>query len=345
MKRATRVASSILAFAVALGPHASAQERLTVAASSAALPRVNAQSLFEEGVRLSEQNQLEEACQKFEASEALDVAVGTLLRLADCRERTGRFASAWAGFREAGVLARAQGMTDRARIAAVRSAALEHKVARLVLRLPPALPAGFTLKLGETTVPPESWGAPLPLDAGTVRVEASAPGHVTYRRYIAIPADEGARVKVAIPPLESRRAQSEAAPLVRSGAEDEGRAASASRQGAAARIVGMSLMATGGAGLVTAGVLGLVAKQRQDASAPHCPGSPRRCSPRGTELRDESERLASYAIVSAALGGGLLAAGLVVYLTAPNERRRERLALGVAPDTRGGWWLQAAGVF
>ena len=63
------------------------------------------------------------------------------------------------------------------------------------------------------------------------------------------------------------------------------------------------------------------------------------------QLRDESERLATYATVSAAVGGGLLLTGLVVYFTAPSEPSRERLALGVSPDGRGGLAFQAAGSF
>jgi hypothetical protein len=342
VKRVTLVASSVVALAATVAPHLSGQELLASARTGSTLARVNAQTLFEEGVRLSEQNQLAEACEKFEASEALDVAVGTLLRLGDCRERTGRLASALARFREAGSLAASQGMTDRARIAAVRSAALEHKVARLLLRVPPVLPAGYTLKLGEVTVPKTSWGTPLPLDAGTVTVEASAPGYVTYRRYVAIPPEEGARVRIALPPLEPHRASNQRS----RGALSEGLGAPSEEDtGRVARVVGVSLAATGGAGLVTSGVLAVVSKKRHDASDPHCTGIPRDCSPRGDELREESARLLSYAAVSAAIGGSLLVAGLVVYLTAPSERRRDGLALGLSPDARGGWSLQAAGTF
>lgn len=291
--------------------------------------RASAEALFEEGVRLSEQNQLEEACKKFEASEALDVAVGTLLRLADCRERTGRYASAWARFREAGSLAQTQGMTERARIAAVRSAALEYKLARVVLQVPPSPPTGYTVKLSDVTVPSASWGSALPLDPGTVRVEATAPGHVPYRRYVAIPAEEGARVKVALPPLEPeppprvrnivvRSAPPEApAPPPRPPAADPNR-------GYAARVIGLSLAATGGVGLAAGGVLGVIASRRED---------------------DDSERLTTYAATSAAVGGGLLVAGLVVYFTAPTGPSEERVALRVAPDGQGGFSLAAAGTF
>jgi hypothetical protein len=340
------VAAGALSALLATSPSARGQDASTGAGAVTASARASAEALFEEGVRLTEQNQLEEACKKFEASEALDVAVGTLLRLADCRERTGRLASAWARFREAGSLAETQGMKDRARIAAVRSAALERKLARVVLEVPSSPPAGYTLKLGELTVPSGSWGTPLPLDPGTVSVEATAPGHLPYRRYLAIPAEDGARVKVTIPPLEPRRARvtppvvvpvDQEPPLPKSSEETD--------RGYGARVLGLSLAATGGVGLAAGGVLAIVARKRHQDSLGHCSGAPRQCSPQADQLEDESDRLATYAAASAAIGGGLLIAGLVVYFTAPTSTSRERVALGVSPDARGGWSLQAAGTF
>jgi hypothetical protein len=350
VKGAARLTYSVLAASLAFAPALGAEEPAPSPVTISPVARASAEALFQEGVRLSKRNQLEEACKKFAASDALDVAVGTLLRLADCRERTGRFASAWARFREARSLAELQGMTERARIAAVRSAALEHKLARLVLLVPPAPPRGYTVKLGELTVPPDSWGTALPLDAGTVSVEASAPGYVTYRRYVAIPPEEGARVQVPLPPLEPQRAPASPRPAANSDSpakpsEERTSLPRSVSRGYAARVVGASLAATGGVGLATGGVLALVAKKRHDASLERCSGVPRRCSARGEELQDESERFATYAAVSAAIGGGLLVAGLVVYLTAPSERGRKPLAFGVAPDARGGWSLQAAGAF
>src|SRR3954466_12003082 len=71
-----------------------------------------AEALFEEGVNLSERGAYAQACEKFEASEALAVAVGTLLRLGDCYEKTQRLASAWSRFREAASLAQAQAIPE-----------------------------------------------------------------------------------------------------------------------------------------------------------------------------------------------------------------------------------------
>jgi len=60
-----------------------------------------------------------------------DPAVGTLLYLAECLEKSGRTASAWATFREASSAARASGQAERARIGQERASKLESRLVRL----------------------------------------------------------------------------------------------------------------------------------------------------------------------------------------------------------------------
>src|SRR5262245_62214330 len=94
-----------------------------------------AEALFQAGRAHVERGEIADACKKFEASQSLDPALGTMLHLADCYERLGRTASAWAGFESAASLALAARQTRRLEIARTRSRALEPKLSRVELRV------------------------------------------------------------------------------------------------------------------------------------------------------------------------------------------------------------------
>jgi hypothetical protein len=311
--------------------------------SAQADPRA-AEALFEEGVRLADRGAFAPACVKFEASEALDVAVGTLLRLGDCYERTGRLASAWSRFREAASLAQVQAMPERERIANVRADALEPKMARLTITAPPRPPSGYSLQLDGTIVPPASWGMALPVDPGTLTIEASAPGYLIFIRKVAVSRSPGVRVELQVPPLEPEprplpalsrlQAPPGPAPVLPASApgtaSDRGRAAS--DHGYAARVLGATFGVVGGASLAAGGVLAVLAARRNDHSLDYCGNDPRFCTPRGVELRREAGSLADAATLSAASGGALLVTGFVVYTAAPSAHGGERVSVTATPQ-------------
>lgn len=105
------------------------QRRVAVTASTEAQapkltppnPRAaEAEALFEEGRNLMNSGQIAPACEKFEASAAIDIAIGTLLNLANCREMTGDHKAACDNYRKAELLstpgdARASFIETRAR--------------------------------------------------------------------------------------------------------------------------------------------------------------------------------------------------------------------------------------
>jgi thioredoxin-like negative regulator of GroEL len=61
------------------------------------------EGLFAEGKKLAAEGKLAEACPKFLASYNLENRSGALLNLADCYEKTGQLATAWARFLDYGV--------------------------------------------------------------------------------------------------------------------------------------------------------------------------------------------------------------------------------------------------
>ena len=229
--------------------------------------RIAAEALFEQGTSLMSSGRYAEACQKFEASQALDAGIGTLLYLGDCYERSGRNASAWATFREAESLARAANQSDRAQIAAARSQALSRGLSRLSIVVPPESQyPGLTVKLGGQTVPPASYDEYLPVDPGEQRVVVSAPGRQTFEKTLKITAKGPERYRMVVPPLK-------AAPKEK---EDSG---------SSLRTAGL---VTAGVGVVTLGagaVLGVLASQKNEDSLEECPNDPARCTPQGIRWR------------------------------------------------------------
>lgn len=83
-----------------------------------------AETLFAEGRSLMQQGKYAEACERFALSMQLDAAVGTLLNLASCMERTGDTKRACIHFAQARDLAHEKGQTERERFAEARLGAL-----------------------------------------------------------------------------------------------------------------------------------------------------------------------------------------------------------------------------
>src|SRR3982074_649570 len=96
---------------------------------------VRAQALVVEGRRLMAAGDYAAACPKFVSSKALDPAPGTAIPLASCYEKAGKLASAWDAFRGA---AAGAGPKDRAAAAKKKAAALESKLSRLTINVPPS---------------------------------------------------------------------------------------------------------------------------------------------------------------------------------------------------------------
>src|SRR6478735_8339366 len=153
-------------------------------------------------MRLIKQGNFTAACPKFEMSQRVEPAVGTMLYLAECYEKTNRTASSWAMFREAASLAETSGQLDRMKTAQARAAKLEPRLAWLTIEVAKeALVPGLQLRRNGVLVSTELSGTQIPVDPGEVLVEASAPGHLPFSTKAKVTAK--GRVTVPIPVLQA----------------------------------------------------------------------------------------------------------------------------------------------
>src|SRR5690349_11629781 len=104
-------------------------------AEGGASDKASAEALFDDALRAMKEGKYAEACPKLENSQRIDPGVGTLLYLADCYEKIGRTASAWATFREAQSQAEASGQAKRAKAARERVDKLDPQLSYLTIEV------------------------------------------------------------------------------------------------------------------------------------------------------------------------------------------------------------------
>ena len=173
---------------------------LACASGAARAQSVEAEALFREGKRLMKEGKLAEACDKFEASDRLDPSVGTKLNLADCREKNGQLATAWATFLKAATEAKQAG-TDPKREAEAkkRATALEPRLAYLTISVPDASRVeGLVIKRNGVAIDAALWNQGIPVDPGEYEISGEAPGHEPWSTKVTINA-EGQKASVEVP--------------------------------------------------------------------------------------------------------------------------------------------------
>src|SRR5262245_35016638 len=104
-------------------------------AQSSSSAIVAAEALFGQGRDLMAQGKYADACPKFADSQKLDPKSSTLLNLANCYEKAGRTATAWATYREAAALAKQEGQAEYVATAVKRADALFPKLSKMVVKV------------------------------------------------------------------------------------------------------------------------------------------------------------------------------------------------------------------
>jgi hypothetical protein len=295
--------------------------------------RVVARALFDEARNMITAGKPAEACPKFEESQRLDPGTGTLFNLADCYERVGRTATAWLTFLDVASQMRTAGQTEKEQVARARAAALEPKLNRLKIEVPQASRiAGLDIKRDGLAVKEPSWGSALPVDSGEHVVEASAPGRKAWRTTLKVEG-AGTTQNIEVPALDAEAAAaptSSAAPAasaapahsspVGAQAPVAPQPAEVPGKGGTQRIAGLVL---GGVGVIGFGVgtaLAFSAKKKFDDGMKQCTGDV--CTQQGADLREQAYKGGNVATIVGGLGLVALAAGVVVFLTAPGAKAK-----------------------
>jgi hypothetical protein len=157
-----------------------------------------AQSLFEEGRKLMDKGQFAAACPKLAESQRLDPGGGTLLNLAICHEKEGKIGTAYLEFQAAQAQAIKDGRKDREKISGEHMGAISPRLSKLAVHVVKEVP-DIDVRVDGTTLRKPAWDVSTVFDPGTHVIDASAPGHVTYKKSITL--NEGEQKTENIPAL------------------------------------------------------------------------------------------------------------------------------------------------
>lgn len=291
-----------------------------------------AQSLFDEARVLVAEGRHAEACSRLAESQRLDPSIGTRFYLAECMERTGRTASAWSLYHEVADLARTDGQAAREAFARDRANRLAPQLARLALKVPAPVTslAGLRITRDGVEVGAAQSGQALPVDPGIHIVRVEATGKEPWEGKVDVH-EPGQTVTVDVPPLSDvKMTPSAPAPSGPVPPPPQGEA-----PGSTQRTIGLIPAGAGVALAAVGAVFGAVAIERRDRSnAGRCDARDF-CDATGVALRRESLDAAHVSTGLFVAAGVAVAAGAVVYLTAPRGRPASAAAVGVAPAPAG----------
>lgn len=196
--------------------------------------KARADKLFDEGKKELTKGNWDAACVMFQASEDVDPAVSTMLKLAKCREHEGKYAAAYRQIEAARKLNAESGAT------ATRKEELDAFAKKQIEDLAPHLPKirvsvvaasnasvpGAKVSIGDREIAAGEDALVGWIDAGAVEVAASAPGYRAAQKRVDLAAGKTVEVTLALaqeapaapvattlPPKETPKEAPTAAPI------------------------------------------------------------------------------------------------------------------------------------
>jgi len=271
--------------------------------------RAAGEALFRAGRQAADAGDWVKACQRFEESNRLDPAVGTVFNLGYCREQLGQFASAWQRYLE--VIERLPASDERATLAQERARALEKKVPRLVLELSEA-PDGTVVLRDGVELTSGSFGVALPVDPGPHVVEVRAPGHEPRRFEVSVVEGESKNVALSPGELSPPEPAASATPAQESAPATAEASSTSSKKTIGFIVGGVGVLAI--AASLTAGALAFSEKNTIEEEC-----DDKRCTDAGLEAGDRGRTLTTIANVAFAVGVAGLGVGAYLVLTSSSS--------------------------
>jgi hypothetical protein len=278
---------------------------LTVAPRARAQNVSEAMRLFTEARELMKSGNVTEACARFEASLKAGAGTGTMLYLGDCYEKIGRPASAYAMYRGAEGLARAN-QDEREKIAHDLAAKLEPSIAWLTLHFVHERPRGYELRRDGVVLGASDLDASMPIDPGEHGFEARAIGKVPWTGKLTVPSGQ-ARLTLDVPDL--RDVPPPPARVI-------------TRASNAQRVVGGLVAGLGLAAIGVGTFFGIEALDKNDQSnSSGCDATTNICTnARAMDLRSTAVDYARVADITLGVGVAAIVGGVIVFLAAPRSR-------------------------
>ena len=287
-----------------------------------------ATELFNAGRDLMKAGDYRTACPKLAESARLDAKVGTLARLAECEEKIGHFMSARSRWEQAVNVAMSQ---HDDRLPHVRSelARLDAMVPKIAFSVEGATPADLRLRIDDLEVGVASVGVPLPVEAGSHHIVASAPGKKPWSTELVTQANGGV-VSVRVPPLPDDVAA--VVPVVPSASP-----AAPARGMRPLRVAGLVTgAAVVGVGIGAAFAAIAIHKNTESNQQPGGCDAQSSCPASAYTLRNDARTAGDVSTGLFVAGGRARRGGLVMWLVAPRESGAPSVSVAPAVGLRSG---------
>ncbi|HTM44141.1 MAG TPA: hypothetical protein VL137_04255 [Polyangiaceae bacterium] len=300
----TPIRTVILSFAISMAG----------AANAAKHDPVGAEQLFSEGRAALEAGDYATACKKFEESNRLEPAAGTLMNRATCEQRSGKIATAWQLWREA--LDQLDPSDDRVRYARAQLQALEPRIPRLTIKPAAPLSPSVAVFRDGVRLADGSLNVPLRVDPGTHLVLVRMEGHSDQRYSIDL----------------QERQRSEI--LVRVGQALPGPQREPALAGKSSPTLGYVLASIGLAGIGGAVVTQVMMEKEKETIAVNCPN--KRCNEQGFAAVQNGRKLLIANRILWGVGGTAFVGGVALVLFhSDSSSGEQRVGLALSPNSIG----------